>query len=212
MLVYTVCSDFSVQQFRDFTVSLFLIVFFQVFCDQERDGGGWTVFQRRQDGSVDFFRNWVEYRNGFGDLHGEFWLGNENLHRLLSVKGRYELRVDLGDFDGNTTFAKYNRFMVGSENENYVLTVERYSGDAGESLDYHNGQKFSTKDRDNDRSSGSCSQKYKGAWWYNACYSSNLNGLYNTDKQSTDPKNICWWHWKGRHPLKFTEMKFRELV
>ena len=177
------------------------------------DNGGWTVFQRRQDGSVDFYRNWEAYKVGFGNLTGEFWLGNENLHRLLSVKSRYELRVDLGDFDDNTAYAKYNHFLVGSENDNYVLTVERYSGDAGDSLAVHNGQEFSTKDRDNDRYSGSCSQAFKGAWWYIGCHHSNLNGLYNTDKQNTDPENICWYHWKKDYrPLKFSEMKFRELV
>ena len=183
----------------------------QVFCDQETDNGGWTVFQRRQDGSVDFYRNWEAYKVGFGNLTGEFWLGNENLHRLLSVKSRYELRVDLGNFDDNTAYAKYNRFMVGSENDNYVLTVDGYSGDARDSLARHNKQ-FSTKDRDNDSGSSSCSQLFKGGWWYNACYDSNLNGLYNTDKQSTDKKNIRWNRWNGAYPLKFTEMKFRELV
>ena len=95
-----------------------------MFCDQETDEGGWTVFQRRQDGSVDFYLDWEKYKNGFGDLHGEFWLGNDNLHRLLTVKSRYELRIDIGDFDNDKAYAKYNRFMVGPESDNYRLTAE----------------------------------------------------------------------------------------
>ena len=189
------------------------MTFFQVYCDQETENGGWTVFQRRKDGSVDFYRNWEAYKVGFGNLTGEFWLGNDNIHRLLSVNSQFELRVDLGDFDNNTAYAKYNRFKIGSESDNYVLTAERYSGDAGNSLAWHNGQQFSTKDRDNDVWPGSCSQTYTGAWWYKNCHPSTLNGRYSTNKHVQVPSSANWMHWKsGYYPLKFSEMKFREHV
>lgn len=181
----------------------------KVYCDQETNGGGWIVFQRRQSDS-DFYRNWMAYKGGFGDLDGNFWLGNENIHHLLSNDSRYELRVDLGDYDDNKAYAQYSEFMIGSESENFNLTVDGYTGNAGDALGYHNSQQFSTEDRDNDNSTKSCAKSYDGAWWYKDCHLCNLNGLYNTNKHSWDSRSVTWWHWKKYYPLKFTEMKFRE--
>ena len=174
-----------------------------MYCDQQTDGGGWIVFQRRQDGSVGFFKTWEEYKEGFGPVTGEFWLGNEKLHQLLSNTKQYELRVDLGDFDGNKAYAKYSTFTVGPESDGYRLTVRGYSGDAGDSLERHSGRTFVTKDRD----SLSCSHKYKGGWWYSNCHYANLNGVCNSNTQA----GIIWRYWKGTtYSLKFVEMKFRE--
>jgi angiopoietin 2 len=53
----------------------------KVYCEFENNRA-WTVVQRRNDGSVDFNRNWQEYKIGFGSLDGEFWLGLENMHKL----------------------------------------------------------------------------------------------------------------------------------
>ena len=179
-----------------------------MYCDEETDFGGWIVFQRRMNGSVDFFRNWKEYRDGFGSLDGEFWLGNENINRLLSRTKHFELRIDLGDFENNKAYAKYGTFMVGPESDGYRLQVGRYSGDAGDSLEYHNGKTFVTKDRDNDRH---CSRDRMGGWWYDQCNFSNLNGVYNSTGHSIDHKGVVWYHWKGwTYSLKFVEMKFRE--
>ena len=102
---------------------------FDVFCDQTTDGGGWTVFQKRLDGSVDFFLNWSDYKVGFGDLNGEFWLGLDKIHRLTSDNDSM-LRVDLEDFEGNTSYAEYNMFSVMSENDKYKLILGSYSGDS----------------------------------------------------------------------------------
>ena len=144
----------------------------------ETDGGGWTVFQRRQDGSVDFYRNWTDYENGFGNLTGEFWLGLGKINCLTKEQSN-TLRVDLGDFDGNTSYAQYPTFSVGDSITEYNLTVGGYSGTAGDSLAWrHNGIKFSTRDDNNDNSVVNCAQYYNGGWWFNNCFDSHLNGPY----------------------------------
>jgi hypothetical protein len=180
---------------------------FAVYCDMVTDGGGWTVFQRRRDGSVDFYRNWTDYRDGFGDLNGEFWLGLDKIHLLTETE--QHLRIDLQDFDGNRRYAKYTLFAVANGTSKYNLTVGQYNGDAGDSLAYHNGMKFTTQDNDNDFwSSSNCAVQYQGAWWYNNCYNSNLNGVYINDGSSTDTKGQRWNKWKY-NVMKFSEMKMR---
>ena len=99
-----------------------------MFCDQTTDGGGWTVFQKRTDGSIDFYRDWANYKNGFGNLNGEFWLGLDKIHRLTS-SDNFKLRVDLKDWQGQSRFAKYTSFTIASEGNKYKLNVGSYSGD-----------------------------------------------------------------------------------
>ena len=101
---------------------------FDVLCDQTTAGGGWTVFQKRMDGSVDFYLHWSDYKEGFGNLSGEFWLGNDKIHRLTSDDNN-TVRVDLEDFEGNTSYAEYDMFGVMSENDKYKLILGIYSGD-----------------------------------------------------------------------------------
>ena len=172
------------------------------------DGGGWTVFQRRQDGSVDFFRGWDDYKAGFGQLTAEFWLGNDKIHRLTASRPS-SLRVELEDWNRGEAYAKYGKFSIGDEQALYRLEVGSYSGTAGDSLTYHNNMTFSTKDRDNDRWYSHCALLYNtGAWWYKTCHRSNLNGKYLGDTISF--KGIVWYYWKNtQDSLKFTEMKLR---
>ena len=183
----------------------------------ETDGGGWTVFQRRQNGSVDFYRNWTDYEDGFGNLTGEFWLGLGKINRLTKEQSN-TLRVDLGDFDGNTAYAQYTTFSVSNSTTEYTLTVGGYSGTAGDSLinstfnyGIHNGMKFSTRDNDNDLGGNfNCAQTYHGAWWFNTCFRSHLNGLYHHNPVISSDKGTIWSTWKGyNYSLKFTEMKTR---
>lgn len=186
---------------------------FHVYCDQTTSGGGWTVFQKRLDGSVDFYRTWYSYKYGFGNTTSEFWLGLESIHRLTNSEG-YKLRIDLEDFSGDTVYAEYTWFKVESEGSNYTLRFGSYSGNAGDSFSFHKGRSFTTRDRDNDLMRGmNCGELCKGGWWYNECWHSNLNGYYH---RGTYPREngwyngVGWYKWKGHnYSLKRTEMKMR---
>eukprot|EP00058_Branchiostoma_floridae_P024839 XP_002610329.1 hypothetical protein BRAFLDRAFT_62447 [Branchiostoma floridae] len=183
---------------------------FMVFCDMDTDGGGWTLFQKRQDGTVYFYRDWADYKAGFpSNLNGEFWLGNGKLYRL-AVQKVYQLRVDMEDAEGNTAYATYDSFAISPESQNYKLHIGTYTGTAGDSLMSHDGNPFSTLDRDNDESSSSCSELLKGAWWYGDCHSSSLNGLYRLGAHEGAYDGVIWFYWKGPHySLKRAEMKLR---
>ena len=129
------------------------------YCDGVTDGGGWLVVQRRQDGSVDFNRGWVDYEEGFGSLTGEFWYGLRPLH-CLTNQGQWKLHIDFTFTNGTKSYISYNKFAVGPANSQYQLNISGFTGItptdpfAGHSL---NNMKFTTKDRDNDnRGSYNC--------------------------------------------------------
>lgn len=199
-----------------FTLSDWYIIYpdgkqpLRVLCDMHKDGGGWIVFQRRYDGSIDFLRDWKSYKMGFGSRLTEFWLGNDNIHKITS-SGTWELRIDLQDFDNLNYFAKYSSFKVMDESEKYKLVLGGFiGGNAGDSLSYQNGMKFSTLDQDNDPDPRSCVEMYKGAWWHKQCHNSNLNGLYLPGKHETFADGINWNAGKGfNYSYKRSEMKIR---
>ncbi|XP_071836981.1 ficolin-1-like [Apostichopus japonicus] len=196
---------------------------FPVYCNMA-DGGGWTVFQRRVDGSVDFYRNWTSYKEGFGELDHEFWLGNDKLYYLTN-QGRYTLRIDLVDREGSSYFAKYDLFRINDENDKYRLSeLGAFSGTAKtrsnrkDALHHHMKKQFSTHDRDNDVNvEKDCASLKHGAWWYGHCCTANLNSDYNVDHftpSSTEccgrGTSVCWKYLSGPdHNLKYTEMKIR---
>ena len=171
------------------------------------DEGGWTVFQRRQNGSEDFDRGWNDYKAGFGQLTAEFWLGNDKIHRLTASRPS-SLRVELEDWNGGKAYANYGKFKIGDEQAQYRLEVGSYSGTAGDSLTYHNHLAFTTKDRDNDKWSGNCAVTFRGAWWYYGCGYSWLNGPY-LGNRIYGGQGIRWYHFRNDLSLKFTEMKMR---
>lgn len=209
---------------------------FLVYCEIDSFGRGFTVIQRRRDGSVDFHKDWIQYKQGFGYLSPddttEFWLGNEKMHLLTtSVTIPTVLRIELVDWDGNKKYADYTMFRVGAETDNYRLTYGYYfGGDAGDAFDgfdfgddpsdkfytSHNGMQFSTFDKDNDKYDGNCAQQDGSGWWMNRCHAAHLNGKYYQGGRYTEKdagefgydNGIIWVTWHNRwYSLKETTMK-----
>ncbi|XP_049549432.1 angiopoietin-related protein 1-like [Anopheles darlingi] len=182
---------------------------FRVYCEQQAFDGGWIVMQYRYDGSLDFYRGWNEFRDGFGDLNKEFWLGLEKVHQITSGR-KHELIVELKDFSGIYKYARYDGFEIGSESERYELKdLGKYNGTAGDVMSNNKGRKFSTKDRDNDGYGRHCAQHHEGAWWHSGCTYATLNGRY---MNSDDEKSMHWWDFKyNRQGLSYSRMMIREL-
>lgn len=180
----------------------------RVYCDMDTDGGGWLVFQNRFDGSEDFYRGWVDYLYGFGDLSGEFWLGLEEVHQLTK-HGNYDMRIDLTDFENETAHQVYSSFYI-TGGPDYALDFEISFGTAGQAL---LKRKFTTKDMDQDTwETDNCAERYKGAWWHNQCHNANLNGMYLSGETEQFATGMVWAPWKGyRYSLKTSQMKFRPL-
>ncbi|XP_022096835.1 ficolin-3-like [Acanthaster planci] len=181
-----------------------------VYCDMETDGGGWIVMQRRQDGSVDFYRNWVTYRAGFGNLSGEFWLGNDILLNLTKYTGWWKLRVELEDWEKNTAWAEFGEF--GLQGNLYRVRIGRYDtrSTLPDSLTWHNGRAFSTYDNDNDTPDYSCAQRFGASWWFGYCTTACLNGRYYHQARAPFRAGIHWESWKGKYySMKGSTMKIK---
>uniref|UniRef100_A0A8C4WAC9 Fibrinogen gamma chain n=1 Tax=Gopherus evgoodei TaxID=1825980 RepID=A0A8C4WAC9_9SAUR len=210
---------------------------FLVYCEIDTFGNGWTVFQRRLDGSVDFKKNWVQYKEGFGHLspddQSEYWLGNEKIH-LITTQSTipYALRIELEDWENKKSTADYAVFKVGPEADKYRLTYAYFvaggeAGDAFDGFDFgddpsdkfftsHNGMQFSTYDNDNDKYDGNCAEQDGAGWWMNRCHASNLNGKYyqggTYSAREVGPSRydngIIWATWRSRwYSMKKTTMK-----
>ncbi|XP_074660062.1 fibrinogen-like protein 1 [Tubulanus polymorphus] len=188
------------------------------YCDMNTAGGGWTVLQRRVDGSVNFTRNWDEYARGFGNPNHEYWLGNIHVNRM-TTRRNYTLRIDLTDWDDITGYAEYTLFKLGGERQSFQLSIGGYTGTIGDSMTkYHHGMRFSTMDSDNDEWSRSCAKKDKAGWWYKACGYAQLNGEYHRNSGIIEltpdgiiHRGVLWYHWKQSYlySLRKVEMKIR---
>ena len=184
-----------------------------MYCDTITADGGWTVIQRRKDGSENFNRPWTDYEKGFGGLNGEFWYGLKVIN-CLTQSGQWELRVDFEFPNKTRSYLHYNMFRVGSASEEYPLTISGFSGITPTdpfSTSVHNNQKFTSKDNDNDKWSGNCathpnhnSGKGNGGWWYTtACWNINLNENFGSP---------YFLHLAGKwYSTKQIEMKIRPL-
>ena len=166
---------------------------FQVECMQ-----GMIVMQKRTSSSVDFYRNWQDYKTGFGDA-ANTWLGNDKIHRITKSGGR--LRILLQDGNGARAEAAYSGFSLAGEGDKYRLSASGYTGSAGDSLiPEHNGKMFTTYDNDNDVCSANCAKSYRGGWWYGCCHHSNLNGQFlGPGHHGSYANGVNWYHWKGYH-------------
>ncbi|XP_034651287.1 fibrinogen-like protein 1 [Drosophila subobscura] len=172
-------------------------------------GPGWMAIQRRLDGSVNFYRNWDQYSKGFGKLNGEFFIGLEKLHRMTNSQP-HELYISFRRFNGETSYAHYDDFVIGSEEEGYELKLlGHYQGNSSDALRTHDKMKFSTFDRDNDEFTHmNCAEYHHGAWWYDFCSRSNLNGKY-FKSEVDNVQGIFWEPWYSFRSLKSVQMLIR---
>uniref|UniRef100_A0A182QAZ2 Fibrinogen C-terminal domain-containing protein n=1 Tax=Anopheles farauti TaxID=69004 RepID=A0A182QAZ2_9DIPT len=169
-------------------------------------GANWTVFQRRFDGSVDFNRNWSAYDNGFGDVEGEHWLGLAKLYHILSTE-RHELLIELEPFDGDIVYAKYDDFGIKNADERYeIKIIGKYSGTAGDSLQYHLRRKFATVDKEG--AHRKCAKEFSGGGWFAYCFHMHLNGFYR-QRDSMKQCGISWLSFKDSYSFKASKMMVR---
>ena len=185
----------------------------------------WTVVVHRFDGSGDFERSWSEYRDGFGDVNGEAWLGNEYLHYVTDERS-YMLRFDLEDWEGNTAYAEYSSFMVTPEVDEYRLLLGDYSGNASADADddeadgflHHHFLPFSTYDRENNGYFINCADDFGGFWW-DSCGKVYITNSYCQSSECDSSRSgwrysynygMQWRSWRGdRYSLKTMKMMIR---
>lgn len=207
---------------------------FEVFCEMDYMGGGWTVMQRRTDGVTDFKRAWADYVDGFGNLAGEHWLGLKKVSHILNQKDtRFQLHVALVSDDDVTSYAAYDDFELGNETLFFPIHLGRYAGSAGDAFrGYDQDQNqdtapFSASDVDNDGCNPSCSiggdtvescsaRHNLTGWWFNRCGLANLNGAPEDAEQNPDRRmNILWDTWRRRgvtHTITSVTMKIRRIA
>ncbi|XP_062599673.1 angiopoietin-related protein 2-like [Saccostrea cucullata] len=216
------CMDCDCWSLRGMTGKLTIFLagqFIEVNCTEDGTLYHWTTFQRRINGTVNFYRNWSDYENGFGSIDDEFWLGNKYIHELTRLGHTY-LGIDLLTFEGRLLSIEYATFRVGNSSTKYILEVGNpvYTStpewDIGDSMANHNGMLFTTYDADNDenkaKNNGNCAIILRGGWWYKNCGDCNLNGEYSHERYPPDDR-VYWKDYGGfQESLKEVTMKIRK--
>ena len=134
------------------------------------------MIQRRVDNTVDFYKNWADYKSGFGDPTASFWIGLDEIHRITS-SCTATMDIEMTQ-DGVTKHAIYHGVRVADESDSYRLSYDIYDSSSTVRDSVDSGWKFSTYDRDNDRHDGlDCAETRHAGWWFKQCSYSNLNGV-----------------------------------
>ena len=179
---------------------------------------GWIVIQCWvPNGTVNFTRGWKDYEEEFGDLDSEFWYGLRNIH-CLTTRESVELRIDLQDEQGNkVTHGCTSSLVWMGLTRSTISTLDRELGHhqgqmtpwptiitcllyfwSLDAMAVNNDSFFSTFNHDNDNLSGeNCAVSYRGAWWYQACVSYNLNGSHipiTPPPPSPTVNHILWYN------------------
>ena len=145
----------------------------------------WIIFQQRVEDTLGYDHSWVIYKNGFGAVGGNYWMGNEKVH-FLKTSGQYMLRIKMMSITIGWVSAEYNFFYLDVEFQFYKIHLGGYSGDCrgdpmlytgDDGIFYHNGMNFSASDSDNDMlPTVNCATNRLSGWRFNACAYVNLNG------------------------------------
>ncbi|XP_060592592.1 uncharacterized protein LOC132747282 [Ruditapes philippinarum] len=183
-----------------------------VYCDFDTDSGGWTVFQNRFNGSIDFYKSFSDYERGFGSVHGEFWLGLKHIYEMVS-HGKTELRMDMIAANGTSAYQTFINFRL-SDSPYYTIHIDKGVGNVGLGMGLlcSYGSYFSTYDVDQDRRGIHCAVNYHGGWWYSACVSANPNGKYATPGTNIGFKGMYYFPFtKNKDSLKAAKLMFRRV-
>lgn len=174
----------------------------------------WIIIMKNGRGNIDFNKKWEDYKNGFGLVSGDYWLGLEELYRLTN-QNDYELQVDIEYYNKTWKHAHYDHFLIKNEKERYQLILGAYnqSSTAADSLSHHSGMNFQTSDIVTGSNIVNYATFYRTGWWYNNGFKAKLTGVA-FPKETEDFKGIIWnYDSKGRivKTAKAAIMKIRKL-